>query len=183
MFFAFFLGLVILQRLLELVVAKRNETWMKSRGGEEFGAAHYPWMVGMHASFFAALSLEVFLRNFQLSPQWKLLFVLFLILQAGRIWALRSLGRFWNTKIIVVRGAKVVKKGPYRFLKHPNYVIVALELLVIPLIFNAFWTASLFTLLNILMMKTRIPAEEAALKSLTDYRRVFSPTDSSAEKI
>ncbi|WP_409298169.1 isoprenylcysteine carboxyl methyltransferase family protein [Peribacillus sp. SCS-26] len=178
MFFAFFLALVIMQRLLELVVAKRNEIWMKSRGGEEFGAAHYPWMVAMHASFFAALSLEAYLRGFQLSPQWKLLFVLFLILQTGRIWALRSLGRFWNTKIIVVRGAKVVKKGPYRFLKHPNYVIVALELLVTPLIFNAFWTAALFTVLNIFMMKTRIPAEEEALRSLTDYRRAFSPSDS-----
>ncbi|WP_026694876.1 isoprenylcysteine carboxyl methyltransferase family protein [Peribacillus kribbensis] len=170
MMFILFLLIVIAQRLGELAVAKRNEAWMKQQGGIEFGSSHYPWMVAMHAAFFVVFIIEVYKRGGHPSAYWPVFLVLFLILQASRIWALTSLGRFWNTKIIVLPDAKAVKKGPYKFIKHPNYIIVALELIVIPLLFNACITACLFTLLNIFMMLTRIPEEEKALKKLTNYQ-------------
>ncbi|PLT28387.1 hypothetical protein CUU66_19445 [Peribacillus deserti] len=173
MYFAVFIVLVILQRLGELVIAKRNEAWMKRQGAIEFGASHYSWMVAMHASFFVCMIFEVTLTDRGASDFWIPLFIIFLILQAGRIWALTSLGRFWNTKILVVPKARVVERGPYKYVKHPNYMIVAMELAVIPLLFNAYFTLILFTILNILMMYKRIPAEEEALQKFTDYHDVF----------
>lgn len=97
----------------------------------------------------------------------------FLIAQSGRIWVIRSLGKHWNTKIIVVPDADVVIKGPYKFFKHPNYIIVATEILVISLLFNAYYTAIIFSLLNVWMMMVRIPLEEKALKEHTEYSTVF----------
>ncbi|OCA90868.1 hypothetical protein A8F94_03070 [Bacillus sp. FJAT-27225] len=165
------IGIVIAQRLLELTVARRNEKWMKEKGAIEFGQGHYPWMVMMHSAFFLSLIAEVLVFKRELSPLWPLFLVVFLLAQAGRIWALTSLGRYWNTKIIVLPGADVVQKGPYRFIRHPNYVIVALELLTLPLIFQAYYTAFVFSALNFMMMLVRIPAEEEALRKLTEYEQ------------
>nr|WP_204542630.1 isoprenylcysteine carboxylmethyltransferase family protein [Peribacillus deserti] len=182
MIFGVFIIFLILQRLGELLIAKRNEIWMKQQGGIEFGASHYPWMVAMHCSFFLSLIIEVTYIQSGLSEYWRPLLIAFLILQAGRMWALTSLGRFWNTKIMVVPHANVVKKGPYKYVKHPNYIIVALELAVIPLLFNAYFTAVIFTILNIFMMYKRIPAEEEALHKLTDYQHVFMTKESTIPK-
>ncbi|HET6872075.1 MAG TPA: isoprenylcysteine carboxylmethyltransferase family protein, partial [Sporolactobacillaceae bacterium] len=97
--------------------------------------------------------------------------IIFILCQVFRIWVLTSLGPFWNTKILVLPGAEVVVKGPYRYIKHPNYLVVALEILVLPLIFQAFLTAFVFTLLNAcLLLGVRIPAEERALKEYTNYK-------------
>lgn len=172
--FGFFMAFVILQRLIELLVARRNEARMKREGAIEFGGGHYPWMVFMHIGFFLSLITEVLVLQKGISPYWPLLLFLFLLAQAGRIWALASLGKYWNTKIIVLPGAEPVRKGPYRFLKHPNYVIVTLELLVIPLLFNAYITAAVFAILNAIMLSVRIPAEETALKNLTEYENQFN---------
>lgn len=146
---------------------------MKARGGIEFGKSHYRYMVLGHSLFFIGYIIEVNAFGKNISPAWPMLLLLFLITQAGRLWALLSLGRFWNTKIIVVPQANVVKRGPYRFLKHPNYVVVAMEFIVIPLLFQAYLTAIVFSILNFLLMLIRIPLEEKALAELTDYESQF----------
>ena len=150
MYFYIFIVLVILQRLVEVVIAKRNEKIMLSKGAYEVGASHYPYMIAMHVSFFICLIAEVVIFNRGISPLFLWLFILFLIVQALRVWCLISLGSFWNTKIIILPGSNVVKKGPYLFLRHPNYVVVSTEILLIPLMFEAYLTAFSFTLLNIL---------------------------------
>lgn len=166
-------GFVIIQRVIELFIAKRNEDWIKSQGGYEVGKRHYPFMVALHVGFFISLLLEFALLNRGLSIFLMPLFTVFAVSQLMRIWILSSLGRFWNTKIMILPGASVVKKGPFQFMRHPNYTIVALELLVLPLMFNAFITALVFTLLNLYMLSVRIPIEEAALSEGTNYREVF----------
>jgi methyltransferase len=90
-----------------------------------------------------------------------------------RVWVISSLGRFWNTKILVLPGANVVKKGPFHFIRHPNYVVVTCEIIVIPLMFGAYFTAVIFTILNIIILSVRIPKEEAALREVTDYKEIF----------
>lgn len=171
--FIIFYCMIVFQRLIELLIAKRNEKWMKARGALEFGQAHYRVMVLIHVLFLLLFFVEVISFNKTISSAWPILLTLFFITQAGRIWALKSLGRFWNTKIIVLPHASITKRGPYRYLKHPNYVIVIIEILVIPLMFKAYFTFALFTLLNIIILSIRIPAEEQALKQLTDYNRTF----------
>ncbi len=169
MLFFLFVGCIIAQRVIELVVAKRNERWIKARGGVEFGARHYPIIVLIHTTFLMTMILEVLSFERELSYFWVVLLVGFFLTQGMRIWAIRSLGPYWNTKIIVLPGASVVKKGPYRFIKHPNYVIVALEIVLIPLMFNAYITAIIFTIFNLLILAIRIPTEERALTALTNY--------------
>ena len=173
MIFGIVLSIVILQRIIELFIAKRNEQWMKSQGAFEAGASHYPYMVTMHVFFFSTLIIEVLFFYRELSSIWPVFLGIFLAAQILRVWCLASLGKFWNTKIIVLPSAKVVRRGPYKWLRHPNYIIVATELLVLPLLFNAFFTAVVFSLLNIWMMTVRIPAEEKALKEATNYTEEF----------
>ncbi len=167
-FYAFIL-LLIAQRLAELLIARRNEQWMKQRGAREFGQTHYRFIVFFHSLFFVSYWIEVTVWDSALSPIWPLLLTIFLFTQLVRVWALTSLGKFWNTKIIVLPGASVVQKGPYRFLKHPNYMVVILEFIIIPLFFQAYYTTILFTVLNLLVLSIRIPAEEKALNELTEY--------------
>lgn len=158
--------IICIQRLVELRIAKGNERYMKKHGAIEFGQSHYPFIVILHILFLGSLLTEYILKDKPPSPLWISLIGLFLLLQIGRIWAIKSLGPYWNTKIIVLPNAHLVKKGPYKWIPHPNYLIVALEFAVIPLIFQAYFTAILFTILNMIMMFVRIPAEEAALKSI-----------------
>jgi len=174
--FSLFLAFVIFQRVCELAIAKRNENWMKEQGGVEFGKTHYIFIVFVHALFFISLCLEVLVQEKEISPYWPGIVSLFLVTQIGRIWALSSLGKYWNTKIIVVPHATVIKKGPYKFLKHPNYLIVTLEFVVIPLLFQAYGTLIAFSLLNALILMIRIPAEERALCDHTKYNEVFHKT-------
>ena len=182
MVFTIFIALIIIQRIAELCIAKKNERFMKSKGALEFGQSHYPFIVAVHSLFFVSYIIEVNLVGHEVSSYWPILFPLFLLTQAGRIWALKSLGPFWNTKIIVLPNAKIVRKGPYRFIKHPNYAIVSAEFLIIPLMFEAYLTTILFTILNIIILAIRIPAEEYALKKLTAYEQAFSH-ESSLSKI
>ncbi|WP_153730869.1 isoprenylcysteine carboxyl methyltransferase family protein [Sporosarcina obsidiansis] len=164
---------VVIQRFVELVIAKRNENWMRSQGAIEVGASHYKWMVLMHTAFFVSLLVEVFTFGRPLLPFWSVLLAIFLLMQILRVWCLSSLGKFWNTKIMVLPGAVVQTKGPYRWIRHPNYVIVTTELLVLPLLFSAYFTVCLFFVLNVWMLSVRIPAEERALRELTNYNEVF----------
>lgn len=167
------LVLVILQRLTEVFIAKRNEKWMLSRGAYEVGSSHYPYMVTLHAAFFLFLIIEVVTNHKSVSPLFPLFFLLFIAVQALRIWCIRSLGSFWNTKILILPDAEVVRKGPYTFMRHPNYAVVCLEIILLPLMFQAYFTAFCFTLLNITMLSVRIPIEEKALRDATNYNHVF----------
>ena len=156
------LTILILQRIVELIIAKRNERWMKDRGGKELGEKHYKWIVGLHIVFFVTLIVETDWSMQYVELNYFLLFLFFLT-QFARYWCILSLGKFWNTKIIVLPRVALIKKGPYKYIKHPNYIIVFIELIVIPLLFGAVWTASIFPLLHILIMFIRIPAENKAL--------------------
>lgn len=174
MFFYIFVLIILTQRVIELFIAKRNEAWMKEQGGYEAGSEHYPLIVWLHILFFVSLLIEVHVIDLGLSSIWVPLLVIFIGAQALRIWSILSLGRYWNTKIIILPQAKIQRKGPYQWLKHPNYMVVAFELAVIPLLFGAYITASLFTILNALLLGlVRIPAEETALAEATDYQEVF----------
>ena len=173
MIFYLIVTLVILQRLTEFVIAKRNEKWMIAQGAYEVGNSHYPYMVTMHISFFLFLIVEVVTNHNGISHLFPLFFILFVAVQALRIWCIRSLGPFWNTKILILPHAQVVRKGPYEIMRHPNYAVVCLEILLLPLMFQAYFTAFCFTLLNITMLSVRIPIEEKALRDATNYNRVF----------
>ncbi|WP_163969820.1 isoprenylcysteine carboxyl methyltransferase family protein [Oceanobacillus halotolerans] len=158
--------IVILQRLMELRIAKRNEQWMKERGALELGAQHYKWFVLVHSIFFLSILLEVMLRNpINASVNYYLL-AIFVLTQLLRIWCIQSLGRFWNTKIIVLPKFTPITRGPYKYVKHPNYIIVAIELFIIPLLFGAYITAIIFPILHGLLLTIRIPTEEKALTLL-----------------
>jgi methyltransferase len=171
--FLVFFSIVILQRLIELLIARKNEKWMKAQGAMEFGRNHYQYMVCMHIIFFTSLCIEKIALNREISSLWPFLLVFFLLVQGIRIWVITSLGRFWNTKIIVLPNSEVVRKGPYRLIKHPNYLVVSVELIVLPLLFKAYATAILFTLLNMVILSIRIPQEEKALEMLTKYEESF----------
>jgi methyltransferase len=171
--FTLLFAFVIVQRIVELIIAKRNENWMKNQGALEFGTRHYRLMVTMHLLFLASFLYEKLYLNRELSAVWPVLLFGFLLTQILRVWVISSLGRFWNTKIIVLPNAAVVRKGPYRFIKHPNYLVVSIELILIPLLFNAYLTASFFTILNTIMLAVRIPKEEQALSNVTEYDGAF----------
>jgi methyltransferase len=152
------LVLVTAQRLLELVIARRNTAELLARGGVEHGAGHYPVMVLMHTVWL----LGLWLLAAGIPPHLPLA-GLYLLLQAFRIWTLASIGSRWTTRIIVVPGETLVAKGPYRFMRHPNYAVVVAEILVLPLVFGLYAYALLFTLLNACMLAVRIRAENDAL--------------------
>jgi methyltransferase len=161
-------GLMIVQRLLELQLAKRNLRWALERGGKEHAPEHYPIMVAIHTGWFVAILLEGLVRGAQVSSLWPLWVSLLLIAQVARYWIISSLGKYWNTRIVIVPNAVLVRSGPYKFLKHPNYVIVALEIFIVPMIFNAWITALVFSALNAwLLLTLRIPAEERALRTVS----------------
>ncbi len=160
------LGVLVVQRLTELAWAKRNERWLRENGAQEFGANHYPAIVLLHTGFLFSLGLEAWLRGPQFHPQWRALAVLLLAAFAFRYWCLSALGKYWNTKILVVPGAKLIRRGPYRWFKHPNYGVVIAELLLYPLLVQAWWTLFWASALNALLLAVRIQTENQALALL-----------------
>ncbi|WP_028402753.1 isoprenylcysteine carboxyl methyltransferase family protein [Ectobacillus panaciterrae] len=172
-FFVFF-AFVVLQRIVELVIAKRNETRMKEKGAIEFGEGHYKYIVLLHISFLLSAAGEVLFFHKNISPLWPILLLAFTGTQLLRVWAISSLGPYWNTKIIVLPEAEIIKKGPYRFIRHPNYTVVILEILLIPLLFQAYFTAMLFSVLNIFVLHIRIQEEERVLAAMTNYEKAFA---------
>lgn len=152
--------LVAGQRLGELVIANRNTKALRARGAVEIGAAHYPLIVALHAVWLAMLAGWIALN----APTVNLaLLALFACLQAGRLWVLWSLGPYWTTRIITLPGAPLIRRGPYRFLRHPNYLIVVLEIGVLPLVFGAWALAVCFSVLNAAVLYVRIRTEDQAL--------------------
>ena len=156
------LGLVTLQRLAELVLARRNTQRLLARGAHEVAAGHYPLIVALHAAWLAGLWYIVLWRGGDgVSWGWLAAFV---VLQGLRVWVIATLGARWTTRIIVLPGAPLVTRGPYRFVSHPNYLVVAGEMLVLPLVFGLMAYGLVFSLLNGLVLWVRIRAEEAALR-------------------
>ena len=161
-------ALVAAQRLFELVLARGNERKTRARGAVERGRVHYSSIVALHVLWLVSTLVEGLLRGPDFPPYWPVPLALFLLVQPLRYWAVFSLGENWNTKILIVPGAKLVRRGPYRYLSHPNYVVVVVEILVFPLIFGAWVTALVFTALNAVVLYVRIREENRALAELTD---------------
>ena len=155
------LGLVTLQRLAELVLARRNTTRLLAQGAREAAAGHYPLIVALHAAWLVGLWYLVLARG-PVRVDWAWLAV-FIVLQALRVWVIATLGPRWTTRIIVLPGAPLVTTGPYRFMSHPNYLVVAGEILALPLCFGLVWYGIVFSLLNAMVLWIRIRAEAAAL--------------------
>ena len=157
MYFILFILFLITQRLSELYIASRNEKWLLSQGAIEYGKSHYPYIVALHTLFIISIIVEYMLRGN--TPINYVFLVLFALLLLFKFWALSSLGKYWNTKIFRVPGSGPVKKGPYKLFKHPNYFIVVCEIAIIPLVFNLYYTAIIFTVLNAIMLSVRIKVE------------------------
>jgi methyltransferase len=165
--FTIVVALVAVERLAELVVSKRNAAWSFERGGQEWGRGHYPVMVALHSGFLVAMLIEAWVRRPEVSPSlaWSML-ALVVASQALRWWCIATLGRRWNTRVIVVPGLAPVTSGPYRLLPHPNYVAVVVEGVALPMVNEAWLTALAFTLLNAALLSVRIRVENAALRTL-----------------
>lgn len=155
---------VVVERLAELVVAKRNLAWALARGGQEHGFAHYPVMVVLHTGLLVGCLVEVLVahRPFVAALGWPMS-VLVLAAQGLRWWCIRTLGPQWNTRVIVVPRLALITGGPYRFIRHPNYVAVVVEGVALPLVHSAWLTALVFTVLNAALLAVRIRAEDRAL--------------------
>jgi methyltransferase len=155
------MALVTLQRLGELVIARRNTAALLADGAHEVAPEHYPLIVAVHTAWLAALWWLAARPALEPSAFWL---IVFLLLQLGRVWVLATLGRRWTTRIIVLPGAPLVKTGPFRFLSHPNYAIVTAEIAVLPIAFGLFGVAVVFTVLNAAVLAIRIRAEAEALR-------------------
>jgi len=154
------LCLVACQRLGELWLANRNTKALLPMGGEEHGAAHYPLFVLLHGGWLIALFLAI---SNETVLNWPLIGV-FLVLQLARLWVIRTLGRFWTTRVITVPDAPLETHGPYRWIRHPNYLVVALEIPVLPLALGLWEIAAVFTMLNLALLSYRIRFEDRVLK-------------------
>jgi methyltransferase len=152
------LGFVTLQRLFELLLSRRNEARLKLRGAVEAGANHYPVMVALHVLWLAVL----WLLAWNVEPN-MLLVAAFLALQPLRYWVIATLGDRWTTRVFVIPGASLIRTGPYRFFSHPNYLIVVLEIALLPLAFGLIWAAVVFSALNATLLAWRIRIEQRAL--------------------
>ena len=151
--------LVAFQRLAELVYARRNTRRLLAEGGIELGSGQYTLIVATHIAWLAALFFTV---PPEASVSWGLL-GLYGLLQAGRLWVIASLGRYWTTRLITLPQAPLIRRGPYRLCRHPNYAIVVAEIAVLPLAFGAWWIALVFTVINGCLLAWRIHMEDAAL--------------------
>jgi len=162
--YAGLLGLIVAERLVELAITRRHARRLRARGGVEVGEDRYRWMVLVHSAFLAACPLEVFLFDRPFVPALGAAMLgLLAATMVLRYWAISALGDRWTTKVFVVPGEALVARGPYRFLRHPNYLAVVFEVAALPLVHTAWLTAAVFSVLNVLVLRTRIRVEETAL--------------------
>lgn len=155
--------ILAIQRVSELLIARRNERTVLSEGAVEYDRKGYKVIVAMHAAFFLSFIAEYYLLGKSLNTLWPLLLTIIVLAESLRYWAITSLGKYWNTKILVIPGSQLISKGPYKYIRHPNYLAVVIEIAVIPLIFSCYVTSALFTLLNLIVLRRRIEIEESAL--------------------
>ena len=153
------IALVAVQRLAELVYAEHNTRALLARGAVEIGRAHYPLIGTLLATWLVAI-VVLLPRDARIN---LVLLAVFVILQGLRIWVLATLGPYWTTRIVTLRNAPLVRRGPYRFMRHPNYAVVAAEIAVLPLVFDEVWVAVVFSLLNAAVLSLRIRQENEAL--------------------
>jgi len=153
------LGLVALQRLIELARARHNTARLRRLGAVEADAGAHPFFVLLHAGWL--MSLAIFVPA-ETEPDWPLI-GLFALLQLGRIWVIASLGSFWTTRIVTLPDAPLVQAGPYRYFRHPNYLLVVAEIAVLPLAFGAVAIAATFSALNLMLIARRVRIEERIL--------------------
>lgn len=159
MWFLMVLGLVVAQRLGELWLADRNTKRLLAEGAVEVGANHYPLFVVLHAAWLSALA--IFTPWTAVPNPWLL--AVYVLLQFARVWVIATLGRFWTTRVITLPGAPLVRSGPFRFARHPNYWVASLEIAILPLVFGQVWIAVAFSVLNAILVTWRIRVEETAL--------------------
>ena len=162
MAFILFILFIILLRIGELILSRRNEIWLLQNGATEYGQQHYPYIVTLHVLFLVSLIIEYSTKQ---TASFSLFFlVLYVLLLVFKTWVITSLGKFWNTKIYHISGFPLIKNGVYKYIKHPNYLIVIAEIAVIPLVFHLYFTAFTFTVLNAIMLSVRIREENKVLK-------------------
>lgn len=165
--FTLLLVLVAIERIIELVISKRNLKWSFAQGGVEFGRSHYKYMVVIHLFLLVGSLIEVWVTKPSLNPilSWSA-FSLALASQGLRWWCISTLGQRWNTLVVIIPGMPAITSGPYKWFKHPNYVAVVIEGLALPLVGFAWRTALIFSVLNFFVLKARLKSENAALATL-----------------
>lgn len=161
MIFILFISFLILQRLFELFISSKNEKWLLANGAVEYGKEHYPFIVALHTLFIISLIVEYFWHG--VADVNYILLALFFALIIIKVIVISTLGTYWNTKIYKVPGTRPVSTGIYKYVKHPNYIIVICEIAVIPLTFHLYYTAIAFTILNAVMLTVRIRKENEVL--------------------
>ncbi|MBD1394464.1 isoprenylcysteine carboxyl methyltransferase family protein [Mucilaginibacter glaciei] len=161
MTFILFISFLIIQRISELLVAARNEKWLRANGAVEYGKEHYPYIVLLHTAFIISVIAEYIYSDHTGTNYFFI--VLFFVLIVIKVVVISTLGHYWNTKIFKVPGSKPVATGIYKYIKHPNYIIVICEIAIIPLAFNLYYTAVAFTILNAIMLSVRIKKENEVL--------------------
>jgi methyltransferase len=173
--YPYLLGLIALERGVELWISRRNAQRALARGAVELGQRHFRFMQLLHGSFLLGAGLEVALLDRPFIPALAVMMGAVMVAsQVLRYWAIASLGDRWNVRVIVTPGDRAVTRGPYAYFKHPNYLAVVLEGLAIPLFHSAWLTAAIFTVLNAALLWVRIRCEEQALATHTDYRKAFA---------
>lgn len=162
MAFILFISFIILLRIGELILSRRNEIWLLQNGAIEYGQKHYPYIVSLHVLFIISLMTEYTTTQ---TISFSLFFlVLYCLLLIVKTWIILSLGKFWNTKIYHISGFPLIKKGVYKYVKHPNYLIVIAEIAIIPLVYHLYFTAAAFTVLNAIVLSVRVKEENRVLK-------------------
>ena len=168
-------ALVALGRLFELRIASRNRQRLLARGGVEVAPGHYPWMVALHTALLISCPVEVWLLRRPFVPFLAASMLVLLVLAGAlRWWVIQTLDGRWTTRIVVLPGVPPVVGGPYRFLRHPNYLAVILEIFSLPMIHSAWLTAIVFSLADALLLRVRIRAEEAGLSRVSGYEAAFA---------
>ncbi len=174
MFILLFSYLMLL-RTAELILAERNRHWAIAHGGKEWDRGHYRVIVAVHLLFYLSLWLEWRYGAHHWNGMWPVWLGLLAVAQILRGWAILTLGRCWNTRIIVVPDTEMVMRGPYRFIRHPNYAAIILEFFSIPILCGAYFTAVFFSLLNAWILTRRIPQEERALQECSGHALPLIP--------
>ena len=162
MVFILFISFIILLRLEEIILSRRNQSWLLQQGAVEYGQKHYPFIVALHVLFIISLIIEY--STTRTASFSRFFLVLYFLILAFKIWVIASLGKFWNTKIYHIRGIPLIKKGVYKYIKHPNYLVVIAEIAIIPLAFHLYYTAIAFTVLNAVMLSVRVSEENRVLR-------------------
>jgi methyltransferase len=170
-----YLALITIERVGELFLSRHNARILRAIGAEEFGRSHMPWFVALHVACPLALVAEVVWLGARPGPLWALWLGVFVAAQILRFAVIRALGVFWNVRVLVVPGMRPIRRGPYRWLRHPNYLAVALELLSGALLFGAWRTGFAATVIHVALVRLRVPVEERALERAA-YRENWSPT-------